>query len=929
MSRKQEKKQKIEKWRLKFHVWTKDNRVYLLSFCIPLLFWLAIAVLMKYAPFGDNSLLYNDATHQYYPFMGQYRERLLEHDSLFYSNGGGLGFNFLSLWTYYLSSPLNLLVILFPASQLDSAMNLLIILKASLGGFGFAYFLGSRGKKQDLKILPFAAAYSLSSFMIGYAFNIMWLDSVALFPIVLAGLEKLLKEGKCRLYVLSLALSLWCSFYISFMNCIFLVLWFCIRKFQGLRDFLKKGFLFAGSSLLAAGMACVVLVPAYIGVSQTQLGEKLPQPEWFGSFLDIVAGKEGGIFLFSDPISVLNDFPQSANLYCGIFALGLCVLYFFIKTIPTEPKIRAAFLIVLLVVSMNSNVLNFIWHGFHAQVGIPNRFTFLLLFLCLFLAYEGFSHVGECKAWQVLLSHAVTLAGIGALVFIKRGQLTLWSIVGTILAVILYCGLFLVLLKKTDRRKLLAQVFCVIACMEILANGVAGSRYQNGVSIGNFYRSPGDVQEAGRQIENSGYRAELSNPGLVNEGMAYNLHGTGMFSSMVNARLSGVLNSIGFSGVANKFSNGGGTPVINTLFGIKHMLRIGSDANRMDYRYQEKNTVGDVTVYENPQVLPMAFLAKADAMDWSSLDSDYFYNQNELLRLLTGSKSEVFTKQRYELVEANDVTPEHLDEDQQYGYLEAKGQRSDHLVFEADIAEDEDLYFCIRARYADKVEVHVNDKMIAQKSLTGAYYHVGNVKKGDKVKVKVGIDGDSPTFGRVSLAMYAYHQEEMDKAYQMLSENQFHKEETQEGIVKGRVLVEEEDVVLYTTIPYERGWELMVDQKPVKLQALMDVLIAIPLEKGEHRIELRFTPPGLTAGAMISLASLLLFLCGMFIQEKRKKNRFIPQTLTDNQTGKEIAKEEEADAQTRKKDGAMEKLDTDPDRNLPAGYGDQPDHHTL
>lgn len=927
MSRRQEKKQKTDGWVLRFRAWAKDNRVYLLSFCIPLLFWLAIAVLMKYAPFGDNSLLYNDATHQYYPFMGQYRERLLEHESLFYSNSGGLGFNFLSLWTYYLSSPLNLLVVLFPAAELDSAMNLLIILKASLGGFGFAYFLGSRGKKQDLTILSFAAGYSLSSFMMGYSFNIMWLDSVALFPIVLAGLEKLLKEGKCRLYVLSLALSLWCSFYISFMICIFLVLWFCIRKFHGVWDLLKKGFLFAGSSFLAAGMACVVLLPAYIGISQTQLGEKLPQPEWFGSFWDILAGKEGGIFLFSDPISVLNDLPQSANLYCGIFVLGLCVLYFFIDTISIEQKIKAVFLVLLLVVSMNSNVLNFVWHGFHAQVGIPNRFVFLLLFLCLLLAYEGFSHVQECKVWQVLLSHGVTLAGIGCLVFFKGAHLTVWSITGTILAVILYGGLLLALLKKPDRRKMLAQVFCVIACMEILANGAAGSKYQHGVSIGNFYRSPGDVQEAGRQIEYSGYRAELSNPGLVNEGMAYNLHGTGMFSSMVNSQLAGVLNSIGFSGAVNKFSNGGSTPVINTLFGIKHMLRIGSDANRMDYRYQEKNTVGDVTVYENSQVLPLAFLGKSDALDWSSLDSDYFQNQNELLRLLTGSESEVFTKQPYELVEANDITPEHLDGDQQYAYLEAKGQRSDHLVFEADIEEDEDLYFCIRARYADKVEVHVNDKMIAKKSLTGAYYHIGNVKKGDRVKVKVGITGDSPTFGRVSLAMYAYHQEEMDKAYQMLSKSQFHMEETQEGIVRGQVLVEGEDMVLYTTVPYEKGWELMVDQKPVKLQTMMDVLIAIPLEKGEHRIELRFTPPGFAAGAMVSFASILLFLCGIFIQEKRKRTRLNSQTLIANQ--KEIPKEEKADAQTRKKDGTMEKLDTDPDRNLPAGYGDQPDHHTL
>lgn len=112
------------------------------------------------------------------------------------------------------------------------------------------------------------------------------------------------------------------------MICIFLVIWFFFYEFENIKCFFKRGFLFAGSSVLAAGMACLVLIPAYIGVSQTSVNEQLPQIELMTTFSNILAGKEGGIFAFSDPVSVVNNASYNANLYTGIAMLGLALLYF-------------------------------------------------------------------------------------------------------------------------------------------------------------------------------------------------------------------------------------------------------------------------------------------------------------------------------------------------------------------------------------------------------------------------------------------------------------------------------------------------------------------------------------------------------------------------------------------------------------------------
>ena len=60
--------------------------------------------------------------------------------------------------------------------------------------------------------------------MAAYSWNVMWLDCLALLPIIILGLEKLVKQNKVSMYVFALAISIWSNYYISIMICIFLVI---------------------------------------------------------------------------------------------------------------------------------------------------------------------------------------------------------------------------------------------------------------------------------------------------------------------------------------------------------------------------------------------------------------------------------------------------------------------------------------------------------------------------------------------------------------------------------------------------------------------------------------------------------------------------------------------------------------------------------
>lgn len=54
----------------------------------------------------------------------------------------------------------------------------------------------------------------------------MWLDSVVLLPLIVLGLERLVKEHKGLLYTITLGLAILSNYYIAIMICLSMVIYF-------------------------------------------------------------------------------------------------------------------------------------------------------------------------------------------------------------------------------------------------------------------------------------------------------------------------------------------------------------------------------------------------------------------------------------------------------------------------------------------------------------------------------------------------------------------------------------------------------------------------------------------------------------------------------------------------------------------------------
>ena len=167
-----------------------------LAFAIPCVGMLFVMLISRFEPFGDYSMLYSDMYHQYYPFFVAFRDALRSGKGLMYTWSVGLGMDYLGLIAYYLASPLNLLSVIVPERMLLEYFSLLVPVKLGLAGLFYGIFLKELFGKDDLSISVFGGFYGLCAWALGFQWNIMWLDTFALLPLVALGTVRLLQQKK-------------------------------------------------------------------------------------------------------------------------------------------------------------------------------------------------------------------------------------------------------------------------------------------------------------------------------------------------------------------------------------------------------------------------------------------------------------------------------------------------------------------------------------------------------------------------------------------------------------------------------------------------------------------------------------------------------------------------------------------------------------
>lgn len=839
-----------------------DNYCYYLSFFIVSVLMLAIFVAQKIVPFGNNSITLVDSVHQYLPFYSEYRDKLINEGSLFYTWNIALGSNFVSLFAYYLSSPFNYLFLLFGKENIALISCLIILLKVSLSSVTMAYFISHKDNKKvkNLRVVAISVSYALSNYVIGYSWCSMWMDCIILLPLVILGFERLMKDKDPKLYTITMFLTLYCNYYIGFIICVFMVLWFIVYNHRGIKNFFTNGIRFAVYSLVSGGLAAFLLIPAYFGIMATAAStECFPKWKWYGNIFLMFKQQ---LFL-TEPITN-QTFDGGVNLYCGMFSVFALFLYIFTGRIKLSEKIRKLLLLAILMVSFNSEVLNYIWHAFHNQYGIPNRFSFLFVFVILIITYDV---LREIKHMQVLyiISGALFTSSFILLCKLKTGnEIKGYIIIASLFLVVVYgiiCSLYSLKVLKTKVFSMVVSSVCII---ELLVNASCGFLENGHVNLDRYFSDSSDVTRAYSAVkeiaeeENVGfYRAELMDSTVLDEASWHNMPSVGIFCSTVMGDVVDVMGDLGFYSAANEFLYMGSTPFTNSLFNVNYLLKREDDLNNFDFNYSQ--TVSNVDIYVNPYPLSLGFCVNDKTKELEHIGEDKFEFQAKMANYMTGYES-FFNYIDPAMVVSSDTCSTSINHNEVTFTPYESGEASFMVSFSAE--ESGDYYVNCTGNNIEKIHFYINGNDYAYDRYQVQIFHLGNLKEGDYVAIEFCYKNLDTTTRTANLEVQLYHDDIYNKHYDVLSENMLNVTAYDDGYIMGDVNMPE-GKTLFTSIPYDEGWTVYVDGKKTEYYKICNAFIGVDMSPGEHKIEMVYVPKGLYIGIAISFISLVILLLGV------------------------------------------------------------------
>lgn len=872
-----------------------------LAFGFTFLGFLLVMIFNGIVPFGDSSMLYSDAYHQYYPFFLAFRRALRSGESLLYSWNVGLGMDYLGLIAYYLASPLNLLSSLLPESWVLPYFSLLTPIKLGLASLFFALYLKKIFGRNNISISLFGCFYGLCAWALAYQWNIMWLDTFALLPLVMLGMVRLLTDRKFVLYTFSLFLAVFSNYYIGFFVCIFVLLSFVcyeICRWAGFRKFITDLGLMALFSVLAIGMTAILELPALAALQTTQSsvnafpeGFRLniaDENTWKG-LLDAmrqVAGNQNG--------GLVPSFKEGLpNLYCGVFANIFAFLFFFGKKIRVRDKVCSAVMLLFFNISFIIRQLDYIWHGFHFTNMIPYRFSFLYSFVLLTMAYRAYLIRKQFRLWQIL---GAGILAIGLLLCSdSRSDPMFLAYNGAFallyLFVLVYPQLFSKLPPDTDpdalrvRRRqkarrlrqcssFLALVMVLETALNLVNFGVAFP----GTSIvyyprGKEYTASMIRYMHERERNELFFRAETTHSQTLNDGALNNYNGVSTFTSSANVRVTEFMRMLGYSAknTYNRYCFEESSPVSNLFLGLKYMIERSGQVAENPY-FEDLHHYGDVHLLKNNAYLPLGFLAEPELAQLSfSENMDAFDFQNQLFAAATGMESPVWQHLCGSVLSIT-ATEAEISGVTSDGYCTYTTEGSPGRV-NYQYMPDAEGFLCIRLDLSKRNNFSVSlngEELYSENYSLPQMLAVCQVQPDDVVEVSLTCDANES--GTIQIGAALMDGDVFQAGYNRLSQSTLELTSFSTTAVDGTILCNR-DGLLYTSVPQNGNWNVYVDGEPTECVLVGDAMVAVALPEGYHEFALRYHNNAFSIGWKISLLSAAVFT-GLYLwfYPVRKKN---------------------------------------------------------
>lgn len=822
-------------------------KVYIFAFMLPVLLYFVILFLKNVYPFGNMANIAYDENLQYEQFFNFYYNFLHGSSGIDYSFYKSIGGSLIALWGYYLSSPINLILLFFNNMNVLNFVFLITSIKIGLCGFAFSFFIKHRFKRlKNIHVIMLSIAYSFTQYVVGQMANIMWLDGVYMLPIILYFIEIYFEKNKKIGLYISFICTIIFNWYTGYMNCLFAFIYFIYRliciehkqnKHINMLLIIKKIISFGIIELLAVLGSAIVFLPVVFA----QLGSR--------------TGDQSGIFEFVTNGSFLNIFrgfmigsenpSTSITLFCSLFAFILIIYYFFCKKINLFEKKATSIFLLFMVFSLFFKPLEHIWVGFTEESSFQYRFLYLCILTSLMLVASVLNF--EKNFDKKIIKRVIYGSIFAFLIFDVINPFIPKRLFAQIIILLLYYFIICVVKKDSIKNYLIFGVFLI----EIIINAylIVGNSYNlNKDYYLDYTENEKNMVNQIKSADDGVYRIETNidrdvkrNSFISNESLAYSYSTIEQYTSSYDKITGQFLANLGYS--RNEFPTFYHEPILpaDSLLGVKYLL---TDTKYDGFNLKDEfKSYNGKNVYENEYALPLGMITSSDILDVSYNGNPFEYI-NSVYSGILGKKVQLFTP--------CDVKTEEIDS-LNYEFKTEQNDGSNIVYFRFDSAPAKTSF----ARDNNQEEIYEVGWMSHNILLLGndSKEHILKVNNADKSSYEL-------QFYRLNLDLFKSIVDKMKQnslTINDISDN--HIEFTAKG----------DNVLL--TIPYDASWMITINGKEITPKKGADALLVIPLFDGTNNIEMTYVIKGKNLGILCTILSIILFVLYCLFDKQKVINK--------------------------------------------------------
>ncbi len=887
-------------------------------------------IVLGFAPFSDKALIYKDGQQQLTDLLCWYKDVLSGKSSISYTFSKYMGGSNFAVFSYYLASPLNLLMVFFPKSQAPMFMNILFMIKASLAALFAAYYLNKRFQPDNKTKYGFtillAISYAFSQYLISQSTTIMWLDGAYMLPLILCGVEKLINRKKSGLFIVSMGLALCFNWYTGIIDMLFAGLWFLFESARiavteekssddpaaphsGIRSFLFSVLRFGIGCAASLLIAAVILLPTLSLLSGRSYGKSGLGMLTDFSMIGFVPN------VFSNYAFGFASVKGGVNLFAGSFVLIGVVLLFTSTAKALKEKLLYGFFLLIVILSFYFQPLVALFSMLREVEALWYRYSYVGSFALIYLAAVYFlgSDKKKMKLWIPLL-----IAGVfSIIVFLMTDPATrstteiiftahFRNITGLegedflipLLAKIFFpivTALLLILLVWLKRTKSSSYrigamlLACVVLSELMLSQMVLSETYSTSDApfIAEYSDNELDLLDTiddpsfYRVVQTTYHSTHHNLAASYSEPMAYRFRSVSSFVSAPDENTVSFLDKAGYPGYYDTI------PVtvsenlaLDSLLSVKYVLLPSGDGNSRGLQ-KIASIDGFKDLYLNPYAIPAAFTFRQADTFKSVHDNSPALYLNDLYRYLSNVEKDIFVPSEYTGTRIDNLSGA----DSRYPagiicHYEIHAVPENVIPYANLITNTEagaDLYMngeLLTSYSTDLAPTFIRTQAVDGKAtldliFTGPEAESCEVTEAQIYDLDLSVLDEAVTAIRNNSAEITCS---IDDTYTLFSGSSDFSLET-----------EDDGTRLFISIPYADGWKISGDSGKYNAEPIDGVFTTLLLGRSAHKIRMTYSVPRLPEGILLSVFGVAVLITVIFFEsDKRKKKVRITEPSDDS-----------------------------------------------